>query len=219
MRRKGFRYRTPTGPEAEFQPGSHRRVLRNLKGITRKREMDREEFEALIRVQEMYLTRVEANTRFTSGMICRMHRDWLGHLYEWAGKYRTVELAKADFSWPPAYLVEKNMLDLERNVLTKKTPCRPAAFERVCTDMAEVHAELLLIHPFREGNGRLARWLAELMALQAGYPLPVYHFTGRGSVAERERYLNAVKRGYVKDYRPLADFFADAIERGRDAGT
>jgi hypothetical protein len=33
-------------------------------------------------------------------------------------------------------------------------------------DAHVVHAELLLIHPFREGNGRLARWLADLMALQ-----------------------------------------------------
>jgi len=28
--------------------------------------------------------------------------------------------------------------------------------------------ELILIHPFREGNGRIARFLSVLMALQAG---------------------------------------------------
>ena len=28
------------------------------------------------------------------------------------------------------------------------------------------HAELLLIHPFRDGNGRVARWLADVMAVQ-----------------------------------------------------
>jgi hypothetical protein len=53
------------------------------------------------------------------------------------------------------------------------------------------------------------------MILQAGLPLPVYHFTGRGSVAERARYLAAVKRGYVEDHRPLVDFFRTAVERGR----
>ena len=34
--------------------------------------------------------------------------------------------------------------------------------------IAMVHTELLLIHPFRDGNGRLARWLADIMAAQAG---------------------------------------------------
>jgi len=33
---------------------------------------------------------------------------------------------------------------------------------------AEVHTELVLIHPFREGNGRCSRILASIMALQAG---------------------------------------------------
>ena len=40
------------------------------------------------------------------------------------------------------------------------------------TDVAKVHAELLFIHPFREGNGRTARLLASLMAAKAGYKLP-----------------------------------------------
>ena len=35
---------------------------------------------------------------------------------------------------------------------------------------AAVHAEPILIHPFREGNGRCARLLATLMGLQAGLP-------------------------------------------------
>ena len=51
--------------------------------------------------------------------------------------------------------------------------------------------ELLPIHPFREGNGRLARWLSELMLLQAGLPMPLYQFTGKGSVKERERITRA----------------------------
>ena len=79
--------------------------------------------------------------------------------------------------------------------------------------MAEVHAELLLIHLFREGNGRLSRWLADLMALQAGLGPPDYGFAGRGSRSSQSRYLDAVKRGYVQDYDSLTDFFREAMER------
>jgi cell filamentation protein len=71
----------------------------------------------------------------------------------------------------------------------------------------------LLIHPFREGNGRLARWLADLMALQAGLPAPRYMFAGRGGKARRTRYLEAVTKGYFQDYEPLAGFFLEAFGR------
>ena len=177
--------------------------------------MDREEIGALVRVQDAYLQIIEEDTRFTAALICQMHRDWLGKLYIWAGRYRTVELAKAGFSWPPAQRVAANMETFEQGLLTDKTPCLPGSMDRILEDVAEVHAELLLIHPFREGNGRLARWLSELMLLQAGLPMPLYQFTGKGSVKERERYLSAVKRGYITDYRPLVDFFGAAVERAR----
>jgi cell filamentation protein len=176
--------------------------------------MDHEEYTALVRVQRDYLDQIEEHTRVTAALIRQMHRDWLGELYPWAGIYRTVELAKSGFSWPPAYLVERNMSTFESGLLAAKTPCSPGPIERVLADVAEVHAELLLIHPFREGNGRLARWLSELMVLQAGFPMPVYKFTGRGSKSEGARYLTAVKSGYAQDYRPLVDFFAAAVERG-----
>ena len=79
--------------------------------------------------------------------------------------------------------------------------------------IAEVHAELLLIHPFREGNGRLARSLADLMTFQAGFPAPVYGFAGKGSRTRQAQYLEAVRQGYMQDYEPLASFFVEAIGR------
>lgn len=84
--------------------------------------------------------------------------------------------------------------------------------------IAIVHEELLLIHPFRDGNGRMARWLADVMAIQAGYPAPAYGFSGRGSKRRRAEYLAAVKRGYIQDYAPLANYFEEAILRRRGAG-
>src|SRR5205809_7488130 len=103
------------------------------------------------------------------------------------------------------------MARFEAGLLRKHTPCRPAPLPEVARRMAEVHAELLLIHPFREGNGRLARWLADLMALQAGYSVPDYRFEGSGSRARRASYLEAVKRGYLQDYGAVTDFFREVL--------
>jgi cell filamentation protein len=206
-------YEPPTGVEAEWEQGSGRRVLRNLVGIRRKREMDRAEYEALLRVQEHYLRRIGPGTRFTAALLREMHRDWLGALYEWAGRYRTLELSKGEFHWPPAFLVAENMIKLEQGLLRAHTPCRPGKVSDIARRIAEVHAELLLVHPFREGNGRLARWLADLMALQANLPAPDYRLDGRGSRRQRLRYLETVQRGYLQDYGALTDFFCEALDR------
>ena len=207
------RYVTPAGPQAEYEPGSRGRVLRNRLGITRKGDMDRAEHEALMRAQGAYLKTISPRTRFTATMLCRMHRDWLGGIYEWAGQYRTVEVQKGGFRWPPAYRVPQNMAEFERGFLSRNTPCRPGPPEEVAARIAEVHAELLLIHPFREGNGRLARWLADSMAYQAGLPPPDYAFRGKGSAPRRTRYLRAVSQGYLREYEALTAFFAEALQR------
>ena len=67
--------------------------------------MDLAEYEALLVVQERYITSLTAHTEITVTLICQMHADWLGEIYAWAGKYRTVELQKSGFSWPPAFRV------------------------------------------------------------------------------------------------------------------
>ena len=175
------RYALATGVEAETEPGSRGRVLRNRLGRTRKRTIEAMEYDALLRAQERFTEEIAADTRFTAGHFCRMHHAWLGGIYEWAGHYRTVELAKDDFRWPPAAFVAQNMAVFENGLLHQHTPCPPGPLPEVARRIAEVHAELLLIHPFREGNGRLARWLADLMALQAGLSTPKYRLSGRGS--------------------------------------
>ena len=209
---KGLRYKTPEGPEVEFQSGSRGRVLRNLRGITKKTEMDSAEYKALLRAQKIYLGLVGPESRFTAGMIQEMHRRWLGGIYSWAGTYRTVELQKGSFRWPPAFRVGDNMQAFEDGILRLNTPCPTGSPEVVARRMAEVHGELLLIHPFRDGNGRLARWVADLMALQAGLPAPKYAFEGYKQRVSRDVYLAAVTRAYGQDYEALADFFTKAIE-------
>jgi len=210
------RYTVAKGVEGEYEPGSRGRVLRNKLGIVRKRDMDQLEFNALITVQKRYYDLIEDSTCFTAELICQMHRDWLGDLFSWAGRYRTVELSKGGFRWPPARLVAQNMAYLEANTLKACTPCKGNSIQEIALKMAQVHAEFLLVHPFREGNGRLARWMADLMALQAGLGLPDYALSGRGCVKRRNDYLTAVQHGYAQNYEPLTHFFFTALERSAE---
>ena len=213
------RYKTAAGPEAEYEPGSRKRVIKNRLGISSKMLMDQAEAEALTLVQNRYFTEgmITQDTIFTANLIKKMHREWLGVIYEWAGSYRTVDVAKGNFTFPPAYLIPNNMHTFEDGVLKDLTPCRPDEPSRVCRDVAIVHAELLLIHPFREGNGRLARWIANIMFAQAGLSIPDYGFTGRGAKLRQSRYLDAVIRAYYRNYSDLIRFFEEALERGNAA--
>ncbi len=76
--------------------------------------------------------------------------------------------------------------------------------------MAIAHAEFLLIHPFREGNGRMARWIADVMALQANHAPPKYKLAGKAG----RQYIVAVQRGYLRDYDLLTEFFVRALRAG-----
>ncbi len=213
MRRPTGEYAPPEGTESETQPGSRGLVLRNRPGITGKREIDQQEFEALLRMENAALQTLTEKTRFTAKLICKLHRDWLGEIYDWAGTYRTVEMSKAGFQWPPAFRVAPNMENFEAGTLKKFTPCRSAPLSETALQVAQVHAEFLLIHPFRDGNGRMTRVLADLMFAQAGFTAPDYGFSGRSSRRNRDEYLAAVKRGYLQDYAPLTAFFTAALER------
>jgi cell filamentation protein len=205
-------YQGPVGTEAECEPGSRRRVLCNKLGLVRKSDMDRAEYLALVKAQAHYYDDIiTPSTRITCSLLRRMHRDWLSSIYKWAGEYRSVELAKGDFVWPPSYIVPDNMARFEKEMLAKYTPCKPQELKVVCLSVALVHADFLYIHPFPEGNGRMARWLADIMITQAGYPLPAYRFAGKGSHRVRAEYLEAVRKGYDQRFEALADFFEEAI--------
>jgi cell filamentation protein len=99
----------------------------------------------------------------------------------------------------------------EETVLRRETPCAGKSLEATARSITIVQAEFLLIHPFRDGNGRLIRLASTLMALQAGFPPMDYEFE---APAQRERYIAAVRRGYVQDYAPLEMIVREAIRRG-----
>jgi cell filamentation protein len=81
MAKNPSRYRD-TGIEGEWQPGSGKRVLCNLQNIRLKTEMDQAEADALEAVERRYLEIITDETIFTAKLICQMHRDWLGGIYE-----------------------------------------------------------------------------------------------------------------------------------------
>jgi len=92
-------------------------------------------------------------------------------VYDWAGRYRSVNMGKAEFHFAAAHLIPNLMKTFEKKFLSVYMPCRTMDNETLIDALAKVHIEFILIHPFREGNGRLSRLLANIMALQADQPM------------------------------------------------
>lgn len=172
--------------------------------------MNRVESEALELATNSAIAETEADQQFTAADICRLHRSWLGEIYPWAGQYRSVNISKDGFMFAAAQFIPQLMKELEDGPLRTYTPCHAEGIQAQAEALATAHAELILIHPFREGNGRCARLLATLMGLQAG--LPALNFDElRGQ--QRKRYIGAIQASTNRDYRSLTDLFADVIRR------
>ncbi|MDT8452616.1 MAG: Fic family protein [Gammaproteobacteria bacterium] len=126
----------------------------------------------------------------------------MGNVYEWAGKYRSVNMGKGDFQFATAYLVPKLMTEFDDKYLTVYTPCDRMNEEKLLNALAIVHVEFVLIHPFREGNGRLSRLLANVMGLQAGQPLLDFTYLDE----HKADYFSAIQAG-LDNYEPMTQLF------------
>ncbi len=207
---KSQRYRTSHLIENQSEPGSRGRVLKNKLGITSAYGMAKHEKEAQLRAMEELVALFDRNHRLTAADICKMHKIWLGDIYDWAGKYRQVKMDKDGFPFAFPEQIPKLMTEFEKGPLRQLTPCRLETLEEVIKALAIVHAELVLIHPFREGNGRVARMLATLMALQAG--LPPLDFSGITGKKKKE-YIEAIYAGFQGNYEPMEKIFESVIHK------
>lgn len=71
------------------------------------------------------------------------------------------------------------------------------------------HFVFVYIHPYMDGNGRVGRFLMNVMMTSGGYPWTVI------PAGERNRYVEALEKASVgEDIRPFADFLAGLVEKG-----
>lgn len=187
-------------------PGNEDEVLPNLLGLTDRRAIELEEGQGFLRAELVLYEELNDDTVFDAEYIKRLHQLALERLYAFAGKLRDVNISKGGFAFPAAKFLDASMRDFETRVLRKEPPV-PAIREALIAHLAIVHGELLFIHPFREGNGRTARLLLDLIALKHGY--------GKLNIEPmRQRfddYVSAVQRAASGDYAPMEQLIRAAF--------
>ncbi len=200
------KYDTTGNVEAQFEPGSDDRVLANKLGVSNAEEMDEIEMDLLKRLYDVVLGSVGATHRLTTADFRKWHRSWLGNVFAWAGQYRTLNMSKGDFIFAASGQVPKLMDNLDKEVLSVHTPCAGMSEDQLTEAIAVVHVELILIHPFREGNGRLSRLVANVMALQAGWRQLDYTSWDEN----KADYFAAIRAG-LSDYGPMRRLVRRAV--------
>ena len=71
------------------------------------------------------------------------------------------------------------------------------------------HFLFVFVHPYPDGNGRIGRFLMNLMLTAAGYPWTVV------PVERRDTYMAALEAASVRqDIGPFTDFLAELVGHG-----
>lgn len=205
------RYEVP--PNEDYEPGSNKEVLKNYLSIKTRSEIEKIEAQELKRTEFELVQFYDQNHQFTVKDICNIHQLWLGDIYPFAGKYRTVMMSKAGFPFANPEFINKSMKVFEKQYLQKFTPCHSKELHNLAYLLGVLHVEFIIIHPFREGNGRIARLLANLMSLQAGYP-PV-NFQSIDQLihpAGYNRYISAIQNSCIENnYSPIQKIFTELL--------
>jgi Fic-DOC domain mobile mystery protein B len=165
--------------------------------IAYRRELNEAEQENIARGQDWALGR--RRELLTEKFVKDLHRQMLGDVWRWAGKFRTSErnLGIAFYEIPAAL----------RQLLNGTKAWIDDASYPPDEIAVRFHHRLVQIHPFPNGNGRHSRLMADLLVMKLGgqrFSWGSANLQDAGTV--RQRYIAALKAADKVDYRPLLAF-------------
>lgn len=173
------------------------------------------EKEGIKRAQEYILSISDIQNRITPEIILEVHKVGFGSIFpNWAGKFRTEEVSVGEYE-PPHYsqiaiLIRNLCDDLEERL--KYLPSQQDEekyLAEIISLLTWFQHRFVWIHPFKDYNGRVARLLTNLLALNLGLPiLSIKASTGR----DRNNYIQAMKAADQLDYSKLERLIANALK-------
>ena len=135
----------------------------------------------------------------------KIHFTLFSDIYEWAGEIRTIDISKQETRFCTYTRIEAEA-DKIFNSLKNKDFYANDTFEALVSNIAELYADLNVIHPFRDGNGRTQRILFEHIALNCEYVVD-------WSVATTDEWMLANIHGVSCNFSPLQKIFKLALTR------
>lgn len=158
-------------------------AFENKLGITDSAQLAREEEK---------ISKAKAKELFESGILdslhpgtyvtlARIHEFLFDEIYDFAGKMRTVNIAKGNFRFAPLMYLRVSLENID------KMP------QSSYDEIIEKYVEMNIAHPFREGNGRSMRiWLDLILKKEI-------HQVIDWSKVDKEDYPLAMERSPIRD--------------------
>ena len=158
-------------------------TLENKLGLTNSTDLARE---------EERISKKKAIELFESGILDtlpagkfstlqKIHEYLFSDIYDFAGKVRSVNIAKGNFRFAPLMYLEVSLSNIDNMPQSN--------FDEII----EKYVEMNIAHPFREGNGRSTRiWLDHILKTEINQVVD-------WSKVDKEDYLLAMERSPIKD--------------------
>jgi len=158
-------------------------ALENKLGISDSAELARiEEKISKTKAVELYQSNIveEFEIGKFSGL-AKIHKFLFDEIYDFAGKVRTVNIAKGNFRFAPVMYLEMALKHID------EMP------QSTYDEIIEKYVEMNVAHPFREGNGRSTRiWLDLILKKELKLVVD-------WNKVDKEDYLLAMERSPIKD--------------------
>jgi cell filamentation protein len=184
-------------------PKSEDEILPNKLGLKDPEQIAEEEYRGFLRAEIKFESVLDDISLINWELISSIHKTAFNHLYEFAGELRQVNLSKGGFMFPAARFLRSAIKEFEKEFL-KPLPETFEDYDLLIEYVAPLHAELLFIHPFREGNGHTARLFADLIALQSGFDRFNFEKITEKRMSE---YITAIQAAADKNYEPMIQLF------------
>jgi len=155
-----------------------------------------------------YSFKLDQNVKIDLNLLKDLHRIAFGNLYHWAGKIRKTQ---TNIGVPPYQILERLKVFLD-NLDYRLQFINLADEEEVISLLTEVHHTIVYIHPFVNGNGRIARLFTNLISLKLMHPpFEIYVRDNVSKSKTRENYIKAIKKADEGDYAELKELVRNAI--------
>ncbi len=141
-------------------------VLKNKLNIRDKTELKQAE-EEFVAVKQLVLLQTPIKGHFTMTHLLRIHRFLFEDVYPFAGHLRREQISKGDTLFFPPDLIHRELRRVFHEVHEKRM-LEESEEQSQIQNLSHVMAELNIIHPFRDGNGRSIRELIRCMGLAYG---------------------------------------------------
>jgi cell filamentation protein len=178
----------------------------NLLGLTDKNLLNEYEAKGITKA-ELYVFGLDTEVKISTALMLDIHKTAFEELYDWAGKWRNVNVTVGLLTPPePAqiiHLMYQFIDNLNYKISVSKTQ------DEIIETLIYAHYEFVKIHPFNNGNGRTGRLLMNLVTMKFGYkPLELYKREGES----RKTYIQSMQQADKGNFELLDSLIRQELE-------